>query len=280
MYDIIEKIGKSQIQHGKNNDRIYLMKIHENDADSIIEKVENKASENDYSKIFAKIPERFVEKFINNGYSIEAWVKKFYYGNENGYFLAKYLKADRKELASADKEEIDKILSTANAKALPEFDYNLPDGFSMRPLDRVDADSLAALYKIVFESYPFPIHNPEFILETMDSNVEYFGVFNSDNELIAASSAEKYTEYGNVEMTDFATNPDYLGHGFAIGLLKLMEKEMKKQRMTNLYTIARSHSFGMNITFSKNGYLFAGTLINNTDIFGRIESMNVWYKNI
>jgi hypothetical protein len=28
------------------------------------------------------------------------------------------------------------------------------------------------------------------------------------------------------------------------------------------------------------GYLFAGTLTNNTNISGKIESMNVWYKSL
>ncbi len=37
---------------------------------------------------------------------------------------------------------------------------------------------------------------------------------------------------------------------------------------------------GMNITFAKTGYTYAGTLINNTNISGRLESMNVWYKHI
>jgi hypothetical protein len=34
----------------------------------------------------------------------------------------------------------------------------------------------------------------------------------------------------------------------------------------------------MNITFAKQRYALAGTLINNTDISGSLESMNVWYK--
>jgi hypothetical protein len=34
----------------------------------------------------------------------------------------------------------------------------------------------------------------------------------------------------------------------------------------------------MNITFAKNGYEFCGTLTNNTDISGGLESMNVWFK--
>ena len=37
---------------------------------------------------------------------------------------------------------------------------------------------------------------------------------------------------------------------------------------------------GMNITFAKHGYHYAGTLNNNTNICGRIESMNVWYKSL
>jgi len=45
-------------------------------------------------------------------------------------------------------------------------------------------------------------------------------------------------------------------------------------------TIARAMSTGMNITFACCGYNYAGTLVNNTNISGSIESMNVWYKNI
>lgn len=34
----------------------------------------------------------------------------------------------------------------------------------------------------------------------------------------------------------------------------------------------------MNVTFSKLNYNYGGTLINNTNISGDLESMNVWYK--
>jgi hypothetical protein len=36
----------------------------------------------------------------------------------------------------------------------------------------------------------------------------------------------------------------------------------------------------MNITFARNGYQFGGTLTSNTNIFGTLESMNVWYKSL
>ena len=43
---------------------------------------------------------------------------------------------------------------------------------------------------------------------------------------------------------------------------------------------SRLISGGMHITFARRGYRFGGTLVNNTDISGQIESMNVWYKTL
>jgi hypothetical protein len=59
-----------------------------------------------------------------------------------------------------------------------------------------------------------------------------------------------------------------------------MEYDLKKQKIKTAYTIARAMSPGMNITFKKSGYKFCGRLRNSTNISGRIESMNVWYKSI
>ena len=46
------------------------------------------------------------------------------------------------------------------------------------------------------------------------------------------------------------------------------------------YTIARALSPGMNITFARAGYRFGGLLWNNTQICGRLEPMNIWYKSL
>ncbi|MFA9397978.1 MAG: hypothetical protein ACERKV_06920 [Clostridiaceae bacterium] len=81
-------------------------------------------------------------------------------------------------------------------------------------------------------------------------------------------------------MMDFAVLKEYRGYGFARYLLNQMENELKTLNVKLAYTIAKAKSEGMNITFTKNIYTYAGTLINNTDIAGQIESMNVWYNNI
>ncbi len=59
-----------------------------------------------------------------------------------------------------------------------------------------------------------------------------------------------------------------------------MEMKLEQEGIRTLYTIARAVSPGMNITFSKLGYIYNGCLINNTQICGSLESMNVWSKNI
>ncbi|MCK5703257.1 MAG: hypothetical protein KAI29_18980, partial [Cyclobacteriaceae bacterium] len=125
---------------------------------------------------------------------------------------------------------------------------------------------------------PFPIFNPDYLVSTMKEDVVYFGIFNGEDDLIAASSSEMDISSSNVEMTDFATLPTNRGTGLALILLNRMEEEMHQKNIKTFYTIARAYSYGMNITFAKNGYTFSGTLSNNTNISGNIESMNVSYK--
>ena len=79
-------------------------------------------------------------------------------------------------------------------------------------------------------------------------------------------------------MTDFATHPEHRSAGLASHILARMEKEMSASGLKTAFTIARSRSFGVNILFSRAGYMFSGTLVNNTGISGRLESMNIWYK--
>jgi putative beta-lysine N-acetyltransferase len=84
----------------------------------------------------------------------------------------------------------------------------------------------------------------------------------------------------NVEMTDFATLPDHRGRGYSYYLLKKMEEKMHEMGIITAYTIARARSYGMNTVFSRSSYSYAGTLVNNTNISGSIESMNIWYKRL
>lgn len=275
MLDQVEKLGHSVIQHGKDNDRIYLMKLARCDLPHIREDLKSLAEEYGYSKIFCKVPAWARKTFERQGFEKEAEIPDYYQGRTDLIFYSQFLDEDRRSPEPEQKARIDEVLELAE-KAEP-VSPGKNDAFELRALTEADAKDLAALYRKVFDSYPFPIFDSKYLIETMQSHIDYFGAFQGDR-LIAASSAEKDKTAYSVEMTDFATLPDSRGHGLAASLLRVMEEAMKTNGMVTSYTIARALSAGMNITFARCGYVYTGTLVNNTQIAGTIESMNVWYK--
>ena len=278
-YDKIEKIGNTTIQHGKNNNRIYLMKLDKNDYPAVLKKIKSLAKKNQYTKIFAKIPKWAVDGFKNEGYIKEGHIPKLYNGKTDAFFYSKFLDQNRAKISSDVRKKIDDNIKLALSKRKPYLNIHFKPGLKLKMLSENNINDLARLYETVFKTYPFPIFDPDFLKYTMDNHVIYFGVFEK-HKLIAAAASEMYVATKNAEMTDFATLPNYRGHNLSMTLLREMEAEMRLRKMKTLYTIARSHSVGMNITFSKLNYLYSGTLINNTDIAGKIESMNIWYKNL
>lgn len=277
MNDAIETIGSSILHHGKYNDRIYLLKFSSKDFPGILDKLGELASKRKYSKIFAKVPSFAKDGFMKYGYSVEAFIPRFYNGVEDVYFVGNYLTESRRQ--NCDHEKIREILNAVLARYAQGCVVQLPDEFCYRICDDSDIHQIAQVYRSVFETYPFPIHDPEYIRKTMDENFIYFSI-RKNNKIIALASTEMDVVSQNVEMTDFATLPEYQGYGFGIYLLQKMEDEMRKRNIITAYTIARAYSCGINMIFAKMGYRYSGTLLNNTNISGKLESMNVWYKFI
>src|SRR5665648_795510 len=80
MSDLIEALGFSHIQHGKENNRIYLMKYDSRDRAQIVDRLEDLARNAGYTKIFAKIPQTEEEHFRKADYQTEARIPRFAYG--------------------------------------------------------------------------------------------------------------------------------------------------------------------------------------------------------
>lgn len=274
--DRIEKIDHSLIQHGPLNSRVYLMKVAEQDLPDVMFKIDVLAKREGYTKIFAKAPQQVKPLFTEAGYVQEAAIPGFYHGQIEAVFLAKYLDPQRQVEPAG--QQIDDILKLARDKAKTAPAQPPADHITIRPADESDAEEMAGVFRTVFESYPFPIHDPDYLRETMKSHIRYFCATEND-KIIAVSSSEMDAEAENVEMTDFATLPDCRGKGLAVQLLKAMEEHMRNEGMKTFYTIARALSAGMNVTFARCGYHYGGTLTNNTNISGKIESMNVWHKS-
>jgi beta-lysine N6-acetyltransferase len=279
MSDRIERLFHSIIQHGPLNNRIYLMKLDNRDYPRILKKLDELAYKKGYTKIFAKIPFWAVKQATDHGYITEARIPNMFDNSIDGYFLGKFLDEPRMKIDKKNSDLIKKVKQKFQACVpKPDSKYSLDNGI-IKPLSKIEIASLSEIYKTVFESYPFPIYKVSHLEKMMDNNVKYYGVF-QNNRLIAASAAEMDREHKCVEMTDFATLPQSRGNNYAFHLLNCMEEEMKRAEMKIAYTIARSISFGINITFAKAGYHYGGLLRNNTAIAGSLESMNVLYKNL
>lgn len=278
MSDVVEVIGNASIiQHGEDNDRIYLMKLDESDANSIIAELSALAHKKGYSKVFCKIPKHVAPIFFADGYVLEAFIPKFYNNINDVFFVSKFLNPNR--LLNIETEQLLGLQRLLREKPKKKESKKSANGYAIRKLGPSDVEQITEIYKEVFETYPFPIHNPEYILKTMNNDVQYFGA-EKDGMLAALSSAEIDFKGSNVEMTDFATHPGHTGNNLSVLLLKTMEKEMNRQNVSTLYTIARLNSIPMNKTFLKNEYQYSGTLIKNTNIAGKIESMNIYYKHL
>jgi len=276
MQDQIIHVGKNVIQHGPLNDRVYIMKVRPGDELKIIHMAEALAKQHQYTKIFAKLPALCRETFIAQGYVEEASMAHPDRGMTGILFMSRFLEKRRKH--TDQQNEIDGIIDVAMGKGTQgEIGLNLDHNHSIAEARPEDAEQMAELYSQVFPTYPFPIDDPAFLRSEMGSDTRYF-LMRKNNRLIGASSAEQDFSIAAVEMTDFAVLPEFRGQRLAEHLLRHMERALTESPIQLAFTIARAISYGMNITFTRSGYQFGGTLINNTNISGSIESMNTWYK--
>ncbi|MDD2248959.1 putative beta-lysine N-acetyltransferase [Methanocorpusculum bavaricum] len=271
------KYGNSILQHGRFNNRIYIMTLAENDLPGIIGFADDLAKRENYTKIFGKVPASSADMFASAGYVVEASIPSFFQGKEEAVFMAKYFDPERRKTANAT--ELTEIRAAALEHTGRKERGSLPNGFTLRPARTEDTEKLADLFRKVFPTYPFPISDPEYIRTNMQDNVRYFLIKEGD-KIAAASSCEVDKESLTAEMTDFAVDPHYRGRSFAGILLEEMEKTMRREGIITAYTIARSASLPMNAVFAGAGYRFGGMLPNNTNISGSIESMNTWYKKL
>ncbi len=274
-FDVIERFKSSLIQHGNCSSRIYVMEFPTENFETYPQSLIQFARSKKYTKIICKTPSNFESLFLAYNFKKEALIPGFFNGKEDVVFMCYYF--DKKREIETYIEKYEEIMKVSKKKSHTPLFFKLSSGYKVVSCSTDTIPLLVNLYKRVFPSYPFPIHEPGYI-KTIDEVLSFnIGVMFKD-ELVAAASTERSLQYNNCEMTDFATLPEHRGVGLGGYLLHLMDTHIKQEGIYVVYTIARAISYGMNITFAKNQYMFGGRLKNNTDISGSIESMNIWYK--
>lgn len=274
MTDRVELLQGVKLQHGKNNDRVYIMSFPSGEGDKAATVATELARQNGYGKIFAKVPADEYAVFKAADFRSEAKIPGYFDGRSDALFMCRYF--DKKRAGMPVQEQsFYNLLPYPHVKNAGKADLNRE--YALCLLSPVDLEALAGLYRTVFTDYPFPVFDPAYLLKSLEWTM-YVGVFNRQGRLIAAASAEIDTVNKNAEVTDFAVHPDFRGQGLALRLLQELEFNLKDQGIKTAYTIARLKEPAMNATFAKSAYEYTGTLVQNTRIMTGIESMNVWYK--
>ena len=274
--DCIERIGDTVFQHGPYNDRIYVMTTTRGDLPRVLPYLDTLATEQRYGKIIAKCPAACVEDFEVWGARCEGRVPDYYGRDDDACFMARYQDPDRAVEPFADVVAANLALARSKAGEPPSRPGEVWDGEAEQVVP-ADVETMGDVYRTVFPTYPFPIDDPAYLRHAMQNDVVFFKLTRG-GRIGALASAEMDVENAAVEMTDFATLPEFRGQGAAQGLLQTMEAAMRARGMRTAFNIARAYSAGMNVTFAKCGYAYGCTLTGNTNIAGRTESMNIWSK--
>ncbi|KAG9395754.1 Beta-lysine N-acetyltransferase [Carpediemonas membranifera] len=273
--DAMIRFKTAVAQQGALNDRVYLLDSGNEKPSDLIPWMRSTASKHGRTRLTAKLPMPKAKEFVAAGFEIEAVVPGMYNGVD-GAFVRQFLSEARgvEPTAAARIERIEKVLAKANQ---PYILPALPEGCVLSEMGPTDAEEISAHLSSVFDSYPFPVEDPEFIRSEMDAGTRYFAV-KLNGAIIAMSSAECNNTHKYAECTDFATLPEWRGKALALHLLHHMEEALDAAGIHGHYSIARSTEFGMNLVFARAGFELTGTLINSTHIGGGIESMNIWAK--
>lgn len=235
------------------------------------------AEANGFDKILCMASRRDWQQFLRYGYVLEA-VLKYSLNGEDAFVVSKFRSQER--LTSHNlMEEILLIEKVMEEPRPPQHLSAQPQGFGFRLARQDDVPELIALYQSIFETYPSPLIHSSY-LDAVFQKDTLFAVCTREGEIVSAASAELQPHLRSAELTDCATKPGARGLGLMSHILALLEREIGERGYVCAYTMARSRSFGMNNVFYRLGYEFLGRLVNNCDIYGAYEDMNIWVRDL
>lgn len=256
------------------NQRIRVTYYEGTNIDELVMRVRELAEANNFDKIVFKASEKDWQLFLPHGYVLEA-VIKYYLQGKSAFVVSKFRSQERLTSNSLMEEVL--LIEQIMSKAAKVEDRAIPEGYTCRLATRDDIPALAALYDDIFASYPSPLSHLEY-LETVFQKMNIFGVITHEGKIIAAASAELNPAHKAAELTDCATLKAHRGKGLMTIILRKLELELISREYQCGFTMARARSFGMNNVFHTLGYEFMGRLVNNCDIYGAYEDMNIWVK--
>ena len=235
------------------------------------------AEANGFDKIFLKATTDNWQTFLSFGFTLEGMLK-YYFRGKDAYVLSKFRTMGRitSEHLIEESGLIEKLMRAPRDYQPPP----LPPGYRIEVAQPKHIPELVGLYRRVFETYPNPLTHPDYLLQTMERNVVYRVILDETGDIVSAASAEIDNKHGNAEMTDCATMITQRGRGLMFHILSKLEDDLRERNVFTAYTLARAKSIGMNRVFYRLGYEYSGRLVNNCDIYGEYEDMNIWVRRL
>ncbi|MDR7072289.1 putative beta-lysine N-acetyltransferase [Fictibacillus barbaricus] len=229
-----------------------------------------------FQKVIIKSRADDVSYWLQYGFIFEGEFSSYFNGAA-AIAMCKYISNDRRN--SGYWAEEDNILKKVRQLSNSNLPNQLPVEYNMRMANEQDAKELAELYGIVFEIYPTPMNDPQYVREMMQAGTLFCLVLHN-GKIVSAASADINSTYHNAEITDCATLIEHRKYGLMKHLVEQLEKELFMRNIYCSYSIARALSFGMNAVFYQRGYTYTGRLANNCKIFDKFEDMNIWVKDL
>lgn len=258
------------------NRRLKILDYECSDYPGMLQRLAWLASSNSFDKIFVKARAKDFQQFLSHGYMNEG-VLRYYFNGEDAYVLSRF--SSLKRASSSDLIRESEMIEDIIYNSKPSPKRELPKDVAIVHAKEEHIPQLVFIYRQVFETYPSPLTNPDYIKSVMKRNT-HFVLALANGEPIAAASADVNEKHSNAEMTDCATVKEAQGQGIMQFLLAELEAKARSMNIKTAYSLARSLSPGMNKSFFRLKYEYSGRLINNCDIFGEFEDLNIWVKRL
>lgn len=242
----------------------------------LVEEVKQLARKEKFTKVIFHSRAEHWEELLTLGFTLEAIFSGFFNGSDN-YTMSLYTDDVRHTSHVWIKE--DEILAGVVAKGKKHDSKPTPSQYHFRKAGLNDSNKLAKLYGNVFEVYPTPMNQKEYVEKVMKDDTIFY-IVECDNEIVSAASADLNKRFHHAELTDCATLTEHRKYGLMKKLLIKLEDELRNEKIYCSFSIARALSFGMNDAFYQLDYTYKGRLTNNCYIYDKLEDMNVWVKDL
>lgn len=274
-YNVIDNdVCKANVYLDFHNSRVKLLDYC-GQIESIILKLKKMAVSNDLGKIICTVYVKDSNAFLSQGFKAEGQIDGYFKGETA--CCVSYFNHHERSISNFISKEDEIIMQSVQFK-----DKFIPANGSdiiPRTAGHEDAKKIAGVFGKVFDTYPTPVEDPDYIKKMIDSDV-LFKVIEVNGRIVSVASADMNKGFLNAEITDCATLKDFRGKGFLSELIYSLELDLRSMGFITAFSLSRARSHGINFALSKHGYEYAGRQINNCNIMGRFEDMNLWVKRL